>query len=190
MRGLIISAALAVALMLGIPAHSAETEGAKSSIPEELAEAWERVQRAVQDWTGQFRERFGTRQSREDRPVISQILSHREYLQLSGEQVKKLEQLRDNFQRQSIRTEADTRILDLDIAALLDNQNVEVAKVEQKIRESEKLRADLRIARIRAVEQAKAVLTAEQRKKFQESLEAKAARSPRTGQNPASIERE
>jgi Spy/CpxP family protein refolding chaperone len=190
MRGLIIGAALAIAVTLGGRAYGADTEKSRSSIQEELTEAWERLQRAVQDWSGQFREQFGTRQSREDRPVISQLLSHRENLQLSSEQVKKLEQLRDNFQRQSIRNEADTRILDLDITALLENQSVDLPKVEQKIRESEKLRADLRIARIRAIEQAKAVLTAEQRKKFYESLESRAGRTPRTGQNPSSTERE
>ena len=100
--------------------------------------------------------------------MISQMLSRKDHLRLSPEQVKKLEQLRDQYQRQSIRNDADTRILELDIAALLDQPKVDVAKVEAKIREVEKLRADLRIARVRAVEQAKAVLTAEQRDKFYE----------------------
>ena len=118
--------------------------------------------------------------------MISLILKYKDYLRLTGEQVTKLEQLRDNYQRQSIRTEADARIIDLDVAALLDKPTVDVAKVEQKIREVEKMRADLRIARVRAVEQAKALLTAEQRKKFYESLE---PRPPRSGQNP-STERE
>ena len=185
MRELILAGAMVFGLMLGSPAYCAETERPKSSVPEELADAWERLQRALQDWSGQIRERFGARESREDRPVISLILNYKDYLRLSGEQVKKLEQLRDNFQRQSIRTEADTRILDLDVAALLDNPAVDLPKVEQKIRESEKLGADLRIARVRAIEQAKALLTAEQRKKFYETLE-----SRRSGQNPSSTERE
>jgi Spy/CpxP family protein refolding chaperone len=117
------------------------------------------------------------------------ILKYRDYLSLSDEQVRKLEQLRDNFQRQSIRTEADTRILDLDIAALLDNPTVDLPKIEQKIRESEKLRADLRIARVRAVEQAKALLTAEQRKKFNESVESRRSRPPQDGQSSSPKER-
>ena len=190
MRELILAGAMVFGLMLGSPAYCAETERPKSSVPEELADAWERLQRALQDWSGQIRERFGARESREDRPVISLILNYKDYLRLSGEQVKKLEQLRDNFQRQSIRTEADTRILDLDVAALLDNPAVDLPKVEQKIRESEKLRADLRIARVRAVEQAKAVLTTEQRKKFYESVEARPPRPPRSGQNPGATEKE
>jgi Spy/CpxP family protein refolding chaperone len=103
--------------------------------------------------------------------------------------VRKLEQLRDNFQRQSIRTEADSRIVELDIAALLDNEPVDLGKLEPKIRESEKLKADLRIARIRVIEQAKALLNAEQKKKLQE-LEppVRPARPPRSGQNPPAKE--
>jgi LTXXQ motif family protein len=183
MRRLILIGALGLGLALGLPVYGAD--GAKPSIPEELSDAWERLQRALQDWSGQIRERFGTREAREDRPIISLILNYKDYLRLSGEQVRKLEQLRDNFQRQSIRTEADTRILDLDVAALLDNSTVDLPKAEQKIRESEKLRADLRIARVRAVEQAKALLTAEQRKKFFESIEPRPPQPPRSGQNPS-----
>lgn len=186
MRKWMLVGALLCGLSVIPPTQGAETERSKPSIPEELGDVWERLQRALQEWSGQFRDRFGARDAREERPVISLILKYKDYLRLSGEQVKKLEQLRDNYQRQSIRTEADVRILDLDIATMLDQPNVDAPKVEQKIREAEKLRADLRIARVRAIEQAKAVLTAEQRKKFYESLE---QRPPRGG-NPSSTERE
>ncbi|HEX9786470.1 MAG TPA: periplasmic heavy metal sensor [Candidatus Binatia bacterium] len=189
MTKLFLAGALAWALALSPPVYGGETERPRLAIPDELADAWERLQRALKDWGGQLRERFGSRDSREDRPVITQILSYKDYLGLSPEQVKKLEQLRDNFQRQSIRNEADTRVLDLDVAALLDAPAVDVAKVEAKIREAEKLRADLRIARVRAIEQAKVVLTAEQRKKFYDSVDSRAARPPR-GQNPPATERE
>ena len=178
MRKLMLACALVFGLILNAPAYSAEAERSKPLIPEELADAWERLQRALQDWGGQLRERFGGRDSREDQPVISLILKYKDYLRLSGEQVKKLEQLRDSFQRQSIRTEADMKILDLDIAAVLEKPNVDMPKAEQKIREVEKLRADLRIGRVRAVEQAKAVLTPEQRKKFYDSIEPRPARPP------------
>jgi hypothetical protein len=180
MRSVILLAVLAITVLSGSPVRGAESEKPGFSVPDELVDAWERLQRALQDWGGQLRERFGAHDAREDRPMISLILKYKDYLRLSGEQVKKLEQLRDNFQRQSIRTDADMRILDLDIAGLLDQPTVDVPKVEQKIRELEKLRADLRITRVRAVEQAKAVLTAEQRKKFYDSLEAR----PRS-QNPS-----
>lgn len=168
----------------------AEAEKPKLSVPEEFGEAWERLQRALHDWGGKLRERFATRDSREDRPMITLMLSYRDYLGLSAEQVKKIEQLRDHFQRQSIRSDADVRIVELDIAALLDSPTVDVAKVEAKIREAEKLRAELRIARLRVIEQAKAVLTAEQRKKFFETAELRSGRQPRSGQHPPATEKE
>ena len=190
MRKFLIAVTLAYVVALPVAATGAEAEKPKSAVPEELTDAWERLQRSLQDWGGRIRERFGARDSREDRPLITQILNYRDYLGLSAEQVKKLEQLRDTFQRQSIRNDADVRIIELDIAALLESPTVDVAKVEAKIREAEKLRADLRIARVRIIEQAKSVLTAEQRKKFLETAESRSGRPPRSGQNPSATEKE
>jgi Spy/CpxP family protein refolding chaperone len=166
----------------------AEPEKYKPSIPDEVSEAWERLQQLLQDWGDRVRQRFGGRETAEDRPAISQMLNNKDYLGLSPEQVKKLEQLRDSFERQKIRNDADARIVELDIASLLDSPTVDLPKVEAKIREAEKLRADLRIARIKIIEQAKAVLNPEQRKKFHEGIESHGVRPPRTGQNPPAKE--
>lgn len=180
MRTLVLVGFLGVTFFPLFSAKGADAERPGFAVPDELLDAWERLQRSLQDWGGQLRERFGGRETRDERPLISLMLKNKDALRLSADQVKKLEQLRDNYQRQSIRTEADMRILELDIAAFTDQPNVDLAKVEQKIRELEKLRAELRIARVRAVEQGKAVLTAEQRKRFYESLEPR----PRGSQNP------
>lgn len=190
MRKLIFALTLACCLGFAVAAGGAEADKFRPSVPDELADAWERLQQVLQDWSGRLRERFGAgaRESAENRPAISQMLSYRDYLGLSPEQVKKLEQQRDNFQRQSIRNDADMRIVELDIAELLDAPTVDLAKVEAKVREAEKLRADLRIARIRVIEQAKAVLTPEQRKKYYETIEARAPRPPRASQNPPAKE--
>jgi Spy/CpxP family protein refolding chaperone len=181
---------LALLLIVAIPALSAEPERSKPPVPEELSEAWERFQRALHDWGGRLWERVGPRGAREDRPVISQILNNKEALGLSADQVRRLEQQRDNFQRLTIRNEADLRILELDIATLLDSEPVEMAKLEAKMREEEKLRTDLRIARIRAIEQGKALLNAEQKKKLTELLrQSLTLRWPPTSQNPSATER-
>jgi len=181
---------LALLLIVAIPALSAEPERSKPPVPEELSDAWERFQRALHDWGGRLWERVGPRGAREDRPVISQMLNHKEALGLSADQVRRLEQQRDNFQRLTIRNEADSRILELDIATLLDSEPVAMAKLEAKIREEEKLRSDLRIARIRAIEQGKALLNAEQKKKLTELLnQSLTLRYPPTSQNPSATER-
>ena len=189
MRTMITVVALTLTLVSNLPAHGAETDRFEWNIPDDFVSAWERLQRAVHDWSRQLRSRLSARETREERPLISQILNDREELRLSGEQVRKLEQLRDQFQRQSIRTEADLKIIELDVAALLDSESVDLTRVEQKVRESEKLRADLRIARIRALEQAKAVLTTEQRRKFFDSTESRMVRRSQSGDAPPATER-
>lgn len=114
------------------------------------------------------------------------MLSQKDALGLSADQVRKLEQLRDDFQQPSIRNDADLRIVELDIAGLLEKEPVEMAKLEGKIREAEKLRADIRITRIRAIEQARALLTTDQKKKLEDfNRVMRAPRPSRAGQNPS-----
>jgi hypothetical protein len=105
-----------------------------------------------------------------ERPLITIILEHRDQLALTPEQATRLETLRQEFTRESIRRDADLRVAEMDLTALLEQTPADLAKVEAKIRELEKLRADLRIARIRTLEQGRAVLTPEQRTKLQALL--------------------
>jgi Spy/CpxP family protein refolding chaperone len=105
-----------------------------------------------------------------ERPLITIMLHHRAELGLSADQVSRLETLRGDFTREAIRRGADIRIAELDLAALLEQDPVDLTKVEAKVREVAQLRADLRIARLRTVEQGKAVLTAEQRTRLQAML--------------------
>ena len=105
-----------------------------------------------------------------DRPLITIMLHHRSELGLSPEQVGRLEALRGEFARDAIRRDADIRIGELDLAALLDQEPADLAKVETKVREVAQLRAELRMARLRAIEQGKTLLTAEQRTRLQTLL--------------------
>ena len=91
------------------------------------------------------------------------MLQRRADLGLTPEQVTRLEGLRDGFAREAIRRDADLRIAELDLQALLDQDPLDIGKVETKVREVAQLRADLRIARLRTIEQGKALLTPEQR---------------------------
>lgn len=105
-----------------------------------------------------------------DRPLITIMLHHRAELGLSADQVSRLETLRGDFTREAIRRDADIRIAELDMASLLEQDPLDLAKVETKVREVAQMRADLRIARLRTLEQGKAVLTAEQRARLQTLL--------------------
>ena len=137
---------------------------------EELAQSWDDLGRELQGLFGRWREYFSPSASRDERPLISIMLQNRDKLGLSNDQVRKLEQLRTDFQKESIRREADLRVAEMDLDGLFEAQPVDMAKVEAKVREIERLRADIRLARIRAIEKGKEQLTADQRKKLQEML--------------------
>ena len=98
------------------------------------------------------------------------MLDHRSELGLAPEQVSRLEALRGEFARDAIRRDADIRIAEMDLVALLDREPPDLAQVEAKVREVAQLRAELRIARLRAIEQGKTLLTAEQRTRLQALL--------------------
>ena len=116
----------------------------------------------------QVREHFTLRD--QPRPLISIMLSHREELGLSSGQVQTLEELRAKFQKEAIRAEADLRVAEMDLSQLLSKEPADMTAVESKIREIEKRRADLRVARVRAIESGRAVLSADQREKLRALL--------------------
>ena len=100
------------------------------------------------------------------RPLITLMLRHRDQLGLTPDQVQALERLRSDFQREAIRREADLRVAEMDLATLLSAEVVDLGQAEAKLREIERLRTDLRLARIRTIEQGRAQLSPEQRAKL------------------------
>jgi Spy/CpxP family protein refolding chaperone len=135
------------------------------------AELAQQMQQGIQRGRGAMDDMMGRMMGGPaDRPLITIMLHHRTELGLSADQVSRLETLRSDFAREAIRRDADIRIAELDLAALLEQDPADLAKVETKVREAAQLRADLRMARLRAVEQGKAVLTPEQRTRLQTML--------------------
>ena len=153
-------------LFLARPASAADPMG----FHEELGQAWSVLGRELEGLFQRWQEHFGSMGTREEGPPISMIIRNREKLDLSSDQVRNLERLRKDFEKQSIRKEADIRVAKLDLHALFDAQPVDMTKVEAKVREIERLRADLRFARIRAAQKAKEQLSVEQRQKLDELL--------------------
>jgi Spy/CpxP family protein refolding chaperone len=159
---------VSVVLILCRPASAADER--QPSLREEGSQSFEELGRDFREWLSGWWRYFGGTTSLEQQPVISLMLRNRDRLGLSEDQVKKLEELRSDFEKETIRNDADIRVAEIDLTNLLQAANVDLIKVEGKIRDIERLRADLRIARVRAVERGKALLTAEQRKKLQELL--------------------
>ena len=100
-------------------------------------------------------------------------------------QVQELERIRSDFQKEAIKLDADQRVAEMDVASLLRADPVDTGRVEAKIRESERLKADFRVGRVRAIERAKAQLTPEQRAKLATMLGEPPAARPRAGSPPA-----
>ena len=164
------SAILLSLLLLSLSGTARAAEDKKTAVRDDSSQSLEELGKDFRGWLGRWWEYFGGTTAHEQQPVISVLLRNREKLELSDDQVKKLEQLRSDFEKETIRNEADIRVAEIDLNNLLQAQSADLAKVEAKIRDIERLRADLRIARIRAIEKGKALLTAEQRKKLQELL--------------------
>jgi hypothetical protein len=138
---------------------------------QQFAQGLDDFARELREWFGRWGDYLGSGTMKsEERPLIAFILRNREKLDLSAAQVKSLEQLRNDFQKESIRKDADLRVAEMDLNALLIVEKVDMGKVEAKVREIERMRGDLRIARIRTIQKGKEVLNVDQRKKLQELL--------------------
>lgn len=175
---------LAAALALTAPA------AAQPQVPAPVPVTHEELGRAFDELAGQLhglgdrvRGHF-TPDAGPERPLISIMLDHRQELGLTAAQTQQLERIRTDFQRDAIKLDADQRVAQMDLAALLRADQVDMSKVESKVREIERVRADLRLGRIRAVEQGKALLTAEQRTKLQALAPEPATPRPRAGRTP------
>jgi hypothetical protein len=158
-------------LLLALTGWASAVEGVKPLTNRQFAQGLDDLGRELREWFSRWGEYFGSGTvKKEERPLIAFMLRNREKLGLSAAQVKSLEQLRNDFQKESIRKDADLRVAEMDLNGLLGAEKVDMAKVEAKVREIERLRTDLRLARIRTIEKGKDLLTADQRKKLHELL--------------------
>jgi Spy/CpxP family protein refolding chaperone len=88
-------------------------------------------------------------------------------LGLSDEQVKQLTQIFSQAMKTRIKQGADLRIAELELEELLEAEPVDMGQVESKLKAIEGLRTTLRLTLIKAHEQAKGLLTPEQRQKLE-----------------------
>lgn len=99
-------------------------------------------------------------------------LRHQKDLALTPDQVNSLRKLGTDSQRDGIKRQAERRLAALDLRTLMmpdpsdPNKPRDLPKIEAKVREIAKLRADASIERIRNLEASRQVLTPEQREKL------------------------
>src|SRR5574341_1537512 len=101
-------------------------------------------------------------------PLITIMLEHAQELGLNPEQEKKLRELRTEFAKESERRTADVRVAEIEVDALLEQDQWDLAKIEPKVKQAAALEGDLRLARIKTLAAGRAVLTAQQLEKFKQ----------------------
>lgn len=101
-----------------------------------------------------------------ERPWISFALAHAKDLALTPDQVKGLTTLRDEFQKDAMRWAQEIREGEAVLAKLYAQKPLDLTAIEAKIKELAAKQADLRLARVKAIDKGVALLTEEQRQKL------------------------
>lgn len=183
--------ALVLGLALAWPAAAASRDPmvlAQAGAPAQVADAQPGMRREMHGRRGDMRGE-GQRWQRHGRhhrmPSLAAVaLRHRAELGLNPQQVESLQKLQLDARRAAVQGRANAELAALDLGGLLRSEPVDMAKVEAKVRELEKLRADGRLAFIRANEQGKAQLTTDQRDKLRALRAARWERMRRGAEEP------
>lgn len=102
-----------------------------------------------------------------EKPLISLMLMWKDQLGLRTDQERTLRELRVGFEKESIQRTAEIDVAELELNGLLEQDKVDVTKVETLAKKIAMLQAELRVGRVKAIEAGKAVLTPEQAAKFE-----------------------
>jgi Spy/CpxP family protein refolding chaperone len=107
----------------------------------------------------------------QDRPWLTIMLDHRQQLALSAEQVGKLFDLREGFQQAAQDKARELAKAEEELATMLGPQPVDLKAAEAKLRAIEALRTELRLARLKTIEEGKRLLTQDQQAKLAQIAE-------------------
>ncbi len=168
-----------------LPALAAEPPAVTPVVHEELNRALDDLVGGVHGLGDRWRDHFGRGESAAERPLITLMLNWRQELALTPAQVQSLERLRSDFQREATRRDADLHAGETALGTMVQAEQVDLTAVEAKVRDIERQRADLRLARIRTIEDGKSQLTTEQRTKLSTLL---ASSTPRRAGSPTTFD--
>lgn len=104
---------------------------------------------------------------------LRHLLKHHKEIGLTEEQIKRLKAIELDYDRASIKTEAEIHLAERELRALLEEEKTELSALEAKVKQSEMLEVNLRMAAFKARRDALAVLTPEQREKAKAAHAAK-----------------
>ena len=96
------------------------------------------------------------------------FLCCKEGLELTDDQVASLKSIKMNYLKGKIQEEADLKIAELELKELMSAEKMDIAKVEKMIKSIYMLKAEKKIAGLKAHQKAKSILTPEQLQKKKE----------------------
>lgn len=94
--------------------------------------------------------------------LIRGLLGGAKEMGLSEDQVKQLKGIQLDLDRTRIKTEADIKVSEREVRALMDDDSSDLSSIEAKLKESASQQVSLRVAAVKAKRDAMAVLTPEQ----------------------------
>jgi Spy/CpxP family protein refolding chaperone len=97
-----------------------------------------------------------------------ELLKH---LNLNEKQKATIRDTRSKFMKDAISKMAEVRIAKLELRDILAKEPANMQFVETKLKEIASLKVEMRLARIKAMEEVKAQLTPEQKKKFRDGIQ-------------------
>jgi Spy/CpxP family protein refolding chaperone len=96
---------------------------------------------------------------------LHHLVKHQKEIGLTEEQVAKLKALSLDLDRTQIKAHADIEVAERELAALVQDEKTDLATIEAKLKQSEMLEVEARMAAIKTKREALALLTPEQREK-------------------------
>lgn len=87
-------------------------------------------------------------------------------LGLTDEQTAKLKELRRAYLKETVMQTAKIRVAELELVDLLDDKKLDMSKIEKKVKETEALRSELTLSRVRSLMKSAEFLTPEQFEKL------------------------
>lgn len=97
--------------------------------------------------------------------LIRHLLKHEKDIGLTADQVAKLKDIQLNLDKARIKAEADIRIAERELRALIDDEKSDLGAIEAKVKQSGDLQVALRLTSIKTRREVLGLLTPEQRAK-------------------------
>jgi periplasmic protein CpxP/Spy len=99
------------------------------------------------------------------RHYLKHLLKHAKEIGLTPEQVSKVKAIQLDFKRSEARLEADVKIAELELHALLDDEQADLTAIQAKVDQLKKTEAACLFTAIKSKRNAMALLTPDQREK-------------------------